>query len=38
MNTHLLNRAILNRDALDDNQRKAELTRIEGIIARDCKA
>ena len=26
------------REFLDDNQRKAELTRIEGIIARDCKA
>lgn len=25
------------REFLDDNQRKAELTRIEGIIARDCK-
>lgn len=30
MNTHLLNRAILNRDALDDNQRKAMFARLGG--------
>lgn len=30
MNTHILNRAILNRDALDDNQRKAMFARLGG--------
>jgi hypothetical protein len=30
MNTYILNRAILNRDALDDNQRKAMFARLGG--------
>ena len=30
MNKHILNRAILNRDALDDNQRKAMFARLGG--------